>query len=283
VETALRIVPLETLVRHSVDLRRGFETESIREAATHRIVNDMSELYFVHIDSVGPPLDLDQAVARAASLDLNARAATKILKKATGPYVECALRFKANHPDADRLDELTPGFLHLLLRDTIPAVARVTDEDIWARYAKRRSTSFEKSGCVYRVDETSAEQLRLTILCPADGAPDPNLAWNSHAWVPDREVMKIVPATQHVDLRWYPAPGLGGADLKSTELTPFRTIGKTFRVQDFAFLAGEVYAVSNRGGHVAKVDGKNSSKKVGAPDKGCDAYPGHADCAGVTA
>ncbi len=151
----------------------------------------MSDLYHVEVLEVRGGLELSEAVERAGALDLNTRSAEKLLGKAAGPYACCQVRFARDHPDADTFELLTPGFLHLLLRDVVPAIERVTPDDAADRYARRRAVGVGASGCVYRVDEVTSDQLILTIVCPEDGAPSVDAAYTSTAWVPDLSLIHI--------------------------------------------------------------------------------------------
>jgi hypothetical protein len=232
----------------------------------------MSDLYSAGVLSLGAPLTLDEAVARAAQLGAHPAGARRILKRASGPYVEVALRYAVDHPDADRLDALTPGLVHLLLADVVPAVAEAAGDGVAKRYTEDRPGLLEDAGCVYVITSSDARELRLSVLGPADRAPKPDGLYVSTAWAPDRA--HLAKHDLRVEVRCFPPPGLAGAlvparggHLATAALRPFLAIKKSLEVAGLAVIGTTPYAVSDLGGHVATLTLKEA-KRLGKADPG---------------
>ncbi|MEC7518721.1 MAG: hypothetical protein VYE22_02595 [Myxococcota bacterium] len=225
----------------------------------------MSDLYSAKVTSLSAPFDLEEAVSRAAGWGSNARGARAILKRGSAPYAQADLRVVVDHPDADALDRLTPGLLHLLLVDLVPAVEAAAVDKLAEKYAKRRPTQLEKAGCVHHVTQADAKSMTLSVIGPADGMPQMDTPYVSTAWAPDRPHHDQL--RPPADLRWFPAPGIaGGAKGSPKSVMPFVKVKKSLKVGGIAALGSSVFVVSHEGGHVAAISGKEA-KKLGAPSR----------------
>lgn len=230
----------------------------------------MSDLYSARVLSLGPQLTLEEAVERAALLGASPAGARRIMKRVDGPWVEAELRYAVDHPDADRLDALTPGLVHLLLADVVPAVEAAAGEGLAKRYAENRPAMLEDAGCVYAITSADARELRLSVLGPAAGAPKLETLYVSTAWAPDRP--HRAKHELSVEVRCFPAPGLAGSlvparggHLATASHQPFLAIKKSLEVGGLAVIGTTVHAVSDTGGHVAILTNKDA-KRLGKPD-----------------
>jgi hypothetical protein len=230
----------------------------------------VSDLYSARVLSLGRPLSLDEAVERAAHLGANPAGARRILKRGGAPYVEAELRYVVDHPDAGPLDALTPGLVHLLLADVVPAVADAAGDGLAKRYAEDRPGMLQDAGCVYAITSSDARELRLSVIGPAGGAPKLDTLYVSTAWAPDR--VHLAKHDLRVEVRCFPPPGLAGAlvparagHLATAALRPFLSIKKSLEVAGLAVIGTTPYAVSDVGGHVASLSIKEA-KRLGKPE-----------------
>lgn len=218
----------------------------------------MSDLYQLQISAMTEPGSLAALLPLAQQHHISAAALTQRLSKHAGPYLAYKVQVKAQHPDADPLDALTPGLVFFLLSDCSPALQAALGGEAHINSAK----FYPQPGApiAYAVEGSpSRDALALWVFSPAALAPDPTQRYDSAAWAVDRaRVAAYKPAASA--LRW-PAAGLAGTLQAATlpqqvvydHVSVFAGLKGTLKVAAAAFDGEALLILANKGGHLLRL------------------------------
>lgn len=215
----------------------------------------MSDLYAIRVEG-RREVSIDEAVADAATHQMNPAAVRRVLMRTGGPAVVADVVVTAEHPDADALDAPSFGLVHFLLADTSEPLTEALD---WSARVDKQSFYPGRVGSpiAYACRETGKKRLVLRLWCPASLAPDEG-SYASAAWMIDRgQYFHLKPPP---GMRCFPPPGLAG-DLPRNKfgfvaydnVSAFPWL-KRAKVAAFVQRGERIYGVARKGGHVSVLE-----------------------------